>query len=318
MSFDEFIWFLTFFLIAGQVLTCHALTFASENIHTRACSPFIIRRGFAASSRTNFHGKQKSNVLLHQTRNEFLKSTVQNSVGAAAAALVAFGEVASAFEGGVGGLGKTKPNTGVEFWDETLSLPVQNSQGTVSAELNVGGQPVLTTFQSPWPLLPTTTGLETRNLQTPESAFVQVVTRTNSDNGDPSSSKSGMLDFLQTSILSPQGKYGAYGAPIDIKIDEWSIVPSRGNTVTCRVIFTTFTPSLIETDRRILLKAIRLVSSSSSSSSKNSHWIVLVAGTTRQRFKAQESILRSVIDSFQVTPIPSQMFRAPKVYQREL
>jgi hypothetical protein len=44
-----------------------------------------------------------------------------------------------AFEGGVGGLGKTKPETGVEF----LSSPFQSNDGWVSAEVVVQASPFL-------------------------------------------------------------------------------------------------------------------------------------------------------------------------------
>ena len=79
---------------------------------------------------------------------------------------------ALAFEGGIGGLGKTKPETGVKLWNEE-SAQIQNNLGIVTVELNVSNRPVLTSFQSPWPLL--ATGVETRNIRTSDSAFLQVV-----------------------------------------------------------------------------------------------------------------------------------------------
>lgn len=107
--------------------------------------------------------------------------------------------VSLAFDGGVGGLGKTKPETGVVLWGE--SAPLQNQQGIVLAELNVGGDPVLVEFTTPWPLLPTTSGLEARNLQSSESAFVSVLpTNVSSDK----QLKQAVLD----NILGSQGKYG--------------------------------------------------------------------------------------------------------------
>jgi hypothetical protein len=112
---------------------------------------------------------------------------------------------ASAFEGGVGGLGKTKPETGVRLFSD-LSAPLQNPAGIVSAELNVQNQPVLVTFQTPWPLLPSTAGLEARDLLQPESAFVQVVTE-----DVPKQmplTKQSMKKLLMTSVFNAQGKVG--------------------------------------------------------------------------------------------------------------
>lgn len=107
---------------------------------------------------------------------------------------------ALAFDGGVGGLGKTKPDTGVVLWSE--SAPLQNQRGIVSAELNVGGDPVLIEFTAPWPLLPTTSGLEARNLQSSESAFVVVLPNASNEK----QLKQAILD----NILGSQGKYGAF------------------------------------------------------------------------------------------------------------
>ena len=68
------------------------------------------------------------------------------------------------FDGGVGGLGKTKPETGVEFFDETAA-PIQSDQGLVAAEIRgKDGSPILVSFESPWPLLPTSGTLETRDV----------------------------------------------------------------------------------------------------------------------------------------------------------
>jgi hypothetical protein len=58
----------------------------------------------------------------------------------------------NAFEGGIGGLGKTKPATRIVLWNEDSSPVGQDtSTGQISAELKVAGQPVLVSNVAPWP-----------------------------------------------------------------------------------------------------------------------------------------------------------------------
>jgi hypothetical protein len=202
-----------------------------------------------------------------------------------------------AFEGGIGGLGKTKPSTGVVLWNPE-SAPLQNQRGIVTAELNVLGQPVLVTFQTPWPLLPTTGGLEARDLQNAESAFVQVVT--NNDATEDPKTKPGMVALLQNSVLSQQGKFGAYQTPVDVKVKRLQ-VEDEGTSVVGTVTFTTFTPGLRESERQIFVDAVPI--------GKNRAWILLVVGTTRQRFAQQEATLQRVVDSFEVILAPPSSSR---------
>ena len=207
---------------------------------------------------------------------------------------------ALAFEGGVGGLGKTKPQTGVRLWDEA-SPPLQTSAGAVAAELDVAGRPVLVTFAAPWPLLPTTAGLEVRDLQNSESAFVQVVAGDGAKS-DPTT-KAGMLQFLLDSVLSQHGKFGAYGAPMDVKVQQFVVETGRDGGaagVTCAVPFTTFTPGLRESERQLLVRAVRVGARSSGGS-----WILWVVGTTRLRFAAQRPVLQQVLESFRAVPAPA-------------
>lgn len=113
---------------------------------------------------------------------------------------------ALAFEGGVGGLGKTKPETGVVLMNG--SVPIQNSKGIVSAELVLADEQIVRVeFATPWPLLPTTTGLEARNLQQPESAFVQVVESTKAIS---MSDLKQMKAVIIENVLGSRGKFGAY------------------------------------------------------------------------------------------------------------
>ncbi|CAB9498727.1 expressed unknown protein [Seminavis robusta] len=215
------------------------------------------------------------------TRSQFLQSTI---------ALLLASSPAHAFDGGVGGLGKTKPETGVVLFSD-LSAPVQNAAGIVSAELNIQNQPVLVTFQTPWPLLPTTGGLEARDLQQAESAFVQVVTE-NVPKENPLTKQS-MKKLLMTSVFNQQGKFSAYGQPIDIK------VKGTDDAAVFAVSFTTFTPGMRESERQTLIKY----------SSVGSAIVLLITGTTSIRYRKQEPVFQAVAKSFTAVAAPSSKMR---------
>lgn len=169
-------------------------------VPVNAFGPPVIARARRSSSL--FASTPKINAPSRMTRSAFLATILTTSASLPA----------NAFRGGsgAGGLGKTKPETGVVFLNEE-SAPTQQPNGDVSAELFVdnGKTPVLVSHNSPWPLLETTGGIQTRNLQEPESAFVQVA---------DSTSGSYSKQFFADTIFGSQGKYGAYGAPSDISV----------------------------------------------------------------------------------------------------
>ncbi|KAI2497410.1 hypothetical protein MHU86_17068 [Fragilaria crotonensis] len=195
-----------------------------------------------------------------------------------------------AFEGGVGGLGKTKPDTGVVFLEG--SAPIQNKQGIVTAEiLSRKGNPILVEFTAPYPLLPTTNGLEARDLQQSESAFVQVIYGVK-----PQVSEKELYSILIDQVFGSKGKYGAYGSPSDIKISP----VSSSNDVKrhfCKVTFTTLTPGMRESERKLLLRCEWC---------DNDTLVMLLVGTTRLRFKAKdvEETLTRIANSFLAVEAP--------------
>eukprot|EP00980_Cylindrotheca_fusiformis_P022942 scaffold9948_cov129-Cylindrotheca_fusiformis.AAC.10 len=199
--------------------------------------------------------------------------------------------IAMAFDGGVGGLGKTKPVTGVELFEES-STPIQNKQGIVSAEIKaIGGKPILVEFQSPWPLLPTAGGLEARDLRSSESAFVQVVPA--ESNWDaPKVFKQILID----SVLASKGKFGAYGAPVDIKVKPLSSDQKASFSVT----FTSYTPGMRESERQLWIKPQQV----------GSTLVLLIVGTTRPRFSSQERSFQKILDSFLAVSAPESNLRA--------
>jgi hypothetical protein len=212
-----------------------------------------------------------------------------------------------AFEGGVGGLGKTKPTTGVQFFDTTgYSAPLQNSQGIVTAEIKsldlTSDRPILVQFQTPWPLLPTTSGLEARDLQSSESAFIQVVPAVPGwDNNNKV-----FLKLLEETVLASQGKYGAYGTPTDVKIKPRRIIGDDGTitssslTAGFSVTFTSYTPGMRESERQVWILPRQV---------DKDTLVLLIVGTTRARFSSQEAALQKIADSFQATAAPQSKLR---------
>lgn len=194
-----------------------------------------------------------------------------------------------AFDGGVGGLGKTKPSTGVVLFEGT-STPIQNERGFVSAEIrSISGKPILVQFQTPWPLLPTTSGLEARDLRTSESAFVQLV---------PSipdwQNRKNFQHLLYDSVLSSRGKFGAYGVPTDVRVKPYD--KERGIYV---VSFTSYTPAMRESERQLWIKPIQVEKS----------LVMLVIGTTRNAFSSHERMFSKIVDSFIAVSAPETNFR---------
>lgn len=197
---------------------------------------------------------------------------------------------ALAFEGGVGGLGKTKPTTGVTLFEEN-STPIQNDKGIVSAEIrSTTGRPILVQFQTPWPLLPTTSGLEARDLRSSESAFVQLVPAVT----DWKNRKL-FQQLLMTSVLASQGKFGAYGTPTDIRVK-----PYDSETGVFVVTFTSYTPAMRESEREVWIKPIEVDGS----------LVMLITGTTKNAFASQEPIFVKIMDSFLAVLAPESRLRA--------
>ncbi|KAL7566142.1 hypothetical protein ACA910_003910 [Epithemia clementina (nom. ined.)] len=241
---------------------------------------------------------------------------------------------AYAFEGGVGGLGKTKPETGVVFFNTASDeKPVfqDTRTGIVQAELVVPNQiPILVSFYVPpsQPLSSAAAGLEARDLTQPESTYVHVVTNemvkslqlmeaSSVDESGVSKTTRSLprklvKEILLDSILSQKGKFGAYGAPTDVKVKKWKdatggiTAPSQSTTIAIssedlgiyQVSFTTLTPGLRESERVLLVSIRRVISASTAT------LVMLVTGTTRQRFQSQQAVLDSIATSWQVVPAP--------------
>lgn len=257
----------------------------------------------ASSSSSASSSSTSASSSCQQSRTKFIENVVASTAAAALIVVTTINAKPSlAFEGGVGGLGKTKPETGVVFLDG--SEPLQNGAGIVSAELllpNESGRsrserprPVRVEFSAPWPLLSGSAGLEARDLQTSESAFLQVASGVSALPASVSAAK----ELLLKTVFSSQGKFAAYGSPMDVKVrriersggDDPSTVPPTLYSVA----FTTFTPGLRESERQAVI-GCRLVGTS---------LVMLVVGTTAQRFKSQQEVMERVASSLQAFEAP--------------
>ena len=234
------------------------------------------------------------------SRRDALRIAVAMAVCAAAAPVGVDGP-ASVFEGGVGGLGKTRPETGIVFRDPEAAAASSGSDSmagfgggsqATNELLAPDGTPALVTFYAPWPMLRSSLSVESRDLANPESAFILVKRVPGVGVGAGGLTKS----FFSDAVFSQAGKYGAYGAPFDIgikKLDPSSYTSAPG-TVIYEAKFTTLTPAMRESDRRAYISA----------SVVGDGAFLLVTSTTAPRFKKIEKELRRVADSFACAAAP--------------
>ncbi len=232
-----------------------------------------------------------------QSRDGFLR-TLQN--GCVALTVGTIGPTAAlGFDGGVGGLGKTKPETGVEFFDETAA-PIQSDQGLVAAEIRgKDGSPILVSFESPWPLLPTSGTLETRDIRSVESAFVQVL----SCDGKKWKDKKQFQALLMDSVFGAQGKFGAYGQPFDVQV---KAVPGPDSSDTdysnaslFAVTFTTLTPAMRESERKASIAAKQV----------GNTLVMLVTTTTSARYASNQKTFQKISSSFEAIAAPQSSLK---------
>lgn len=203
--------------------------------------------------------------------------------------------VVNGFEGGVGGLGKTRPQTGVVFRDpEAAAVISQSSSGDVNYELIApDGTPVFLSFSAPYPLSKSAAGIEARDISGGyESSYVQV-----SELPKGVTSLEGVKPALLSEIMfGSTGKFGMYGSPTDIKIKKISQSSSSdaSGMAIFQASFTTLTPAMRESDRKAYISA----------SIVGGGLFILVTTTTSVRFSKLEGVLRKIADSFSAVSAP--------------
>lgn len=241
---------------------------------------------------------------IFQSRDFFLRVLQNGGVALTIAAINPAAQV-KAFDGGVGGLGKTKPETGVELFDET-SAPIQNDRGIVSSEIKgMDGSPILVSFQTPWPLLPTSGALEARDIRSTESAFVQVTSLSAIGTGAKWKDKKQFQYLLMDSVFAAKGKFGAYGQPFDIQVkrvagDQNSSDTDSSRTSLFTVTFTTLTPAMRESERKALIAARQVGADT---------LVLLVITTTSARYTSNERTFQAVASSFEAIAAPQSSLK---------
>ena len=227
-----------------------------------------------------------------------MRACTSRRVAAAAASAACATLVSSAPARGVfdtrsaGGLGKKFADTGVvrkervDLLDAPAAEPrrlgaadEKSADGTtrVVAELVApkSGRPMRVAFDSPWSSTGTK-GVEARDLRTGDSAFVVIAPAA-------AALERAALD----AVFSSSGKYGSYGAPIDVRVRSRAPLDDAG--VLLEVTFTALTPALREVERRALI-AVRPL--------ENEALAMLVSGSTQVRWKVAEPDVRTAVSSF--------------------
>ena len=186
--------------------------------------------------------------------------------------------------------GKSRPVTGVILLSEASA---SGSSGTpfISAEcvLN-GGIAATATFQSPWPIA---RGMyydvEARS-KDGDGAFLMV---SSLPKGEARTLDSLPSRYFFDAVFSAAGRFGAYGAPTDIKLLKSTLSP-EGNTRFLDVSFSALSPGLSEVPRRALIAA--------TVPSGSEDVVMLVGGAAAARWKkGGEEAVRSAVGSFKVT-----------------
>lgn len=206
----------------------------------------------------------------------------------------------NAFEGGVGGLGKTRPETGVVFRNADLSTDNSAGTGTASELTNEllapDGTPAIVSFDAPWPVLKSSTGVESRDLQNPEGSFLQIGVL---PKGVKSDSSDLPKTFFLDTVFGSKGKFGAYGVPTDTKVKKVADASMGDGMGLYIASFTALTPGGRESDRQVYI----------STKICNGGVFMLVTGTTANRFKKLEPTLRRIAESFSVVAAPKSSLR---------
>jgi hypothetical protein len=159
--------------------------------------------GYGVAFTPNLIAKRSSSLCMSMrddsSRAEFISRAFASSLA------IAMPSLAQAFDGGVGGLGKTRPVTGVVFRDADAVAASSSGDDKTNELLAPDGSPAFVTFQAPWPLLKSAAGIEARDIAGGfESSYVQVAELpkgiTNMDQVKPA--------FLSQEIFGSSGKFG--------------------------------------------------------------------------------------------------------------
>jgi len=186
--------------------------------------------------------------------------------------------------------GKTKPELGIILVDEVKTV---GKSGIAGDLVLADGLVASVKFDSAWPLAEGGYyDVEAKNREN-DAAYVQVAKLP----GGASFAKLPKTFFTDT-LLSVDGRYGAYGAPTDIKVVDKTAEGSSSRQLD--VTFTVISPGAAEVQRKAIVTAIQPKGSS--------EVVMLMASTSVARWKkgGKEDCLRAS-ESFAVTTRPTSL-----------
>lgn len=181
---------------------------------------------------------------------------------------------------------RSRPSTGIVLLEEVQEGGKKDAP-TVSAELVLdGGVSATVSFQSE-PGYPLIRGMfydvEVRG-KNADGAFLQVA---------PLPSGKGIDDvgasFFTKAAFATEGRFGAYGAPTDIKVLSKS---EEKGVRTFDVSFSALSPGQTEVPRRTLISALQPQGAEDV--------VMLVGGSTLGQWKKSEAVMRKMASSFRV------------------
>ena len=193
---------------------------------------------------------------------------------------------------------RSRPETGVVLLEEVQEAGSKDKP-TVSADLVLDGGVIATaTFDSEqgYPLI---RGMfydvEVRG-KAADGAFLQVASlpdgKTIADVSD---------SFFTKKVFATSGRFGAYGAPTDIKV----VNSAKGARREVEVTFAALSPSQTEVPRRTLISAVQPEGSTDV--------VMLVGGATASQWKKSEPNLRKMASSFRIARTrPTNILRKSK------
>jgi len=180
---------------------------------------------------------------------------------------------------------RSRPTTGVVLLEEVVESGKKDSP-TVSAELVLdGGVAATAVFQSE-PGYPLVRGMfydvEVRSSKA-DGAFLQVAAL-------PEGKTIATVDdkFFTKAVFSTGGRFGAYGAPTDIKV----FSSEKGSTRLLEIGFSALSPGQQEVPRRALVAAVQPEGAADV--------VMLVGGSTTSQWKKSEPALRKMAASYKI------------------
>ena len=191
--------------------------------------------------------------------------------------------------------GKTKPELGIILVDEVKAVGKTGISGDVVLEDRLVAQ---VTFDTPWPLAEGGYyDLEAKSRDGGECAFLQV-----SKAPKGKSVANAPKTFFTDTIFSTEGRYGAYGAPTDIKVLSDT---TAGDVRKLEVSFVALTPGGTDVARRGVVAATQPAG--------GGQILMLTASTGASKWKkgGKEEALRAA-DTFAVTTRSSELAAVPQ------